>query len=189
MPLKKVSIIYYSSTGSTATLAKEVQKGADSVSAIETQLIAINVKDIVEGRYKNQEVLQQLNESDAIVFGTPTFFGNMAAQFKAFLDATIGIWVKQEWKNKIAAGFTVSGTPSGDKLNTLQALNVFAMQHGMIWIGTGELPVQPNGINRLASWLGAMAEANPQHELNKDDLINAEAYGKRIAETTLKFNN
>ncbi|WP_394678693.1 flavodoxin family protein [uncultured Sphingobacterium sp.] len=185
-----VSIIYFSGAGHTAELAKSVEKGAISVSGVTTHLISIEGKDIIEGRYRNDEVMAKLDESDAIIFGSPTYMGNISAQFKAFADATVSQWASQKWKDKFAAGFTVSGTPSGDKAYTLQYLQTLAMQHAMIWISLGELPMQPNGINRLASWGGAMAMANTEPvdiAPGKEDKLTGEILGKRVANLALKF--
>lgn len=187
--MKTISVIYFSGTGSTAKFAESIQKGANSIEELTAQLIAIDENEIIKGRYQNNTVIEQLNESDAIIFGTPTYMAGCAAQFKAFADASSSSWYQQKWKNKIAAGFTVSGTPSGDKLSTLQYLQAFAMQHGMIWIGTGELPMQASGINRLGSWSGAMAQSTQdvQNPITDEDLLSANVFGKRIAEITLKF--
>src|SRR5581483_337816 len=111
-----ISIIYFSGTGHTAKLAEAIEQGVASVEGASPQLIAIDEEDIVKGRYKNEQVIAQLDKSDAIIFGTPTYSGGPSAQFKAFADAALPTWVAQRWKDKVGAGFTVSGTPSGDKL-------------------------------------------------------------------------
>ena len=185
-----ISIIYFTGSGSTAKFAEAIGKGVSTVSGIELKIISIEENDIIKGRYKNEEVINQLNKSDAIIFGTPTYMAGAAAQFKAFADATVSSWFQQKWSNKIAAGFTVSGTPSGDKLSTLQYLQAFAMQHGMIWVGTGELPSQANGVNRLGSWLGAMAQSEQSQNkpITTEDQLTGEEFGKRIAKLTLKVN-
>lgn len=133
--------------------------------------------------------MSQLDESDAIIFGSPTYMGGVAGQFKTFADASIGNWAQQKWRNKIAAGFTTSGSPSGDKLSSLQFLHTYAMQQGMIWVGTGEMPGQPNGVNRLGSWMGAMAQGSrdPENLINAEDQLTGEFFGKRIAEISLRF--
>jgi NAD(P)H dehydrogenase (quinone) len=183
-----VSIIYYSGTGHTAMFAKYVLQGASSIEGVQAKLIGIDENDIIKGRYKNEGVISQLNESDAIIFGCPTYFGGCAAQFKAFADATLAPWLQQTWRNKLSAGFTVSGTPSGDKFSTLQYLQTFAMQHGMIWIGTGELPMQPDGLNRLASWNGAIAQSNrSENPLPAEDLLTAKVFGKRVADLAMQL--
>ncbi|MFH6991166.1 flavodoxin family protein [Flavobacterium sp. FlaQc-48] len=185
--MKKITFIYFSGSGSTGKFAESIGKGVSSVESATLKIISIDENDIIKGRYKNDAVINQLETSDAVIFGTPTYMAGCAAQFKAFADATIGTWSEQKWKNKIAAGFTVSGTPSGDKVITLQYLQAFAMQHGMIWLGTGEMPVQSNGVNRLGTWIGAMAfaEQNPVLPITKDDLLSGEVFGRRIADFTI----
>jgi len=106
-----VSIIYFTGGGHTAKLAEAVNKGATSVTGVKTNLIAISGDDIINGRYKNDQVIATLTASDAIVFGSPTYMGGPAAQFKAFADATVESWFAQAWRDKLATGFTVSGTP------------------------------------------------------------------------------
>ena len=174
--MSKVAIIYFSGSGNTAKMAEAVSKGVSSVQGSEASLISINGDDIVKGRYKNEEVMKQIEQSDAVIFGSPTYMAGISAQFKAFADATVDSWVQQKWSDKLAAGFTVSGTPSGDKLAVLQYIQAFAMQHGMIWAGTGELPSQPNGVNRLGSWIGVMAEStqDPATPISTEDLFAAE---------------
>jgi len=76
----------------------------------------------------NDPVFAQLDASDAIIFGTPTYMGGPSAQFKAFADACGGKWYAGAWRDKLAAGFTISSGPSGDKLSTLHYLFTLAMQ-------------------------------------------------------------
>ena len=189
--MKTVAIIYFTAAGHTAKLAEAVNQGAASVAGVNTQLIALAGSDIVKGRYHNEPVMAQLDASDAIIFGSPTFMGGPAAQFKAFADATAERWFGQKWRDKLAAGFTVSGSPSGDKFSTLQYLHTLAMQHGMIWVGLGEMPAQPNGINRLGSFGGAMAataQETPEVAPNKEDKLTGELLGKRVATLALKWS-
>lgn len=179
-----VSIIYFSGSGHTTKLAEAITKGAASVAGVQTNLIAINGDDIAKGRYKNDAVFAQLDASDAIIFGSPTYMGGPAAQFKAFADATGERWSGQKWRDKLATGFTVSNSPSGDKFSTLQYFHTLAMQHGMIWAGLGELPMQPNGVNRLGSFGGAMGQAgfdSPEVAPSAEDKATGELLGKRIA--------
>src|ERR1039458_3680557 len=141
-----VSTIYFSGTGHTTKLAEAVNRGAASVAGGKTHLIAINGEDIVKGRYTHEAVLAQLDASDAIIFGSPTYMGGPAAQFKAFADATGERWYRGAWRDKVAAGFTVSGGPSGDKLSTLHYFVTLAMQLGMIWVGLPDLPMNDKRI-------------------------------------------
>lgn len=185
-----VSVIYFSGSGHTAKMAEAVHKGAASVEGVKANLIAISGDDIVKGRYQNEAVLAQLDASDAIIFGTATYMGGPAAQFKAFADASGIKWFTGAWRDKVAAGFTVSGSPSGDKFSTLQYLHTLAMQHGMVWIGLGEMPMQPNGINRLGSYGGAMGQAAqeaPEVAPSAEDKATGELLGKRVASFVLKL--
>jgi NAD(P)H dehydrogenase (quinone) len=184
-----LSVIYFSGSGHTTKLAEAVVKGAAAVAGVTTNLIAIEGDDIVKGRYTNESVLAKLDASDAIIFGSPTYMGGPAAQFKAFADATGGRWYGGTWRDKIAAGFTVSSGPSGDKLSTLHYFFTLAMQLGMIWVGQAESPMNDKGINRLSSYSGVMAQAGQEPTdvaPNAQDKLTGEVLGKRVAEFTLK---
>ena len=157
-----LSVIYFSGSGHTTKLAEAVHQGAASVAGVKANLIAINGDDINRGRYSNDPVFAQLDASDAIIFGTPTYMGGPGAQFKAFADACGGKWYAGAWRDKLAAGFTISSGPSGDKLSTLHYLFTLAMQLGMIWVGLPELPMNDKGINRLSSYSGVMAQAGQE---------------------------
>ena len=187
--MSTVSIIYFSGSGHNTKLAEAVQKGAASVAGVQTHLIAIQGKDITEGRYKNDDAFAKLDASDAIIFGAATYMGGPAAQFKAFADATGHKWFGGVWKNKIASGFSVSNSPSGDKFSTLQYFHTLAMQHGMIWIGLGEMPMQPNGVNRLGSFAGATGQGyeTPETTPTEGDKKTGELLGKRVAELSAKL--
>jgi NAD(P)H dehydrogenase (quinone) len=185
-----VSVIYFSGSGHTTKLAESVHKGAEGVAGVKSHLISINGDDILKGRYSNDDVFAKLDASDAIIFGSPTYMGGPAAQFKAFADATGSRWYSGGWRDKIAAGFTVSGGPSGDKLSTLHYFFTLAMQHGMIWIGQAETPMNDKGINRLSSYSGVMAQAGQEPTdvaPNGADKLTGEMFGKRVAELALRL--
>lgn len=183
--MTKVVVVYHSGAGHTKVQAENVFKGAQSVSGISAKLITSDdaIKDFTA-----------LNEADCIIFGCPTYMGGTSAQFKTFIDAAGGIWFKQGWKDKLAAGFTNSQGPSGDKLQTLTALMINAMQHGMVWIGTGMLPGAENSagtdheLNRLSSFMGAMAQS-PYHSPQPlaPDLVTAERFGQRVADAAQRW--
>ena len=188
--MKTVTVIYFSGAGHTAKMAAAVAKGAGSVNDVHVNMIRIEGKDIEEGRYRNDPAMTTIDTSDAVIFGSPTYMGGPAAQFKAFADASGERWFKSAWKNKLAAGFTVSGGPSGDKLSTLHYFFTLAMQHGMVWVGLDTNPFNDQGINRLSSFSGAMAQAMkepPEEAPNEADTLTGEVLGKRVAEWTLKL--
>jgi len=185
-----VSVVYFSGFGHTTKLAEAIHKGAASVSGVSADLVSISGDDIVKGRYQNDAVFTKLDSSGAIIFGSSTYMGGPAAQFKAFADASSVKWFTSAWRDKVASGFTVSGSPSGDKLHTLDYFFRLAMQHGMIWVGLGEMPMQESGLNRLGSFSGVMGQARQEHPdvaPNEADKITGEALGKRVAQFALKL--
>ncbi len=161
-----VAIAYHSLHGHTARLAQAAAAGCGLVEGVTTHLVEIRKEDVHEGRWKNEAAIEILNAADAIIFGSPTYMGDTSAVFKMFLEWGFNPWLKQTWKDKFAAGFTNSASQSGDKLNTLQSLSVFAMQMGMIWVGVGDPPGNNwsggsrNDLNRLGTWVGAMAQSH-----------------------------
>jgi len=186
--MKRVAIVYHSGFGHTAMQAKHVETGAASVEGIETLLLT--AEDVAEK-------LELLDGVDAVIFGSPTYMGSVSAPFKGFMDASSKVWLRQGWKDKIAAGFTNSHSLSGDKLNTLVQMAIFAAQHGMIWVGQGEMNGSPDGapgqaeaVNRMGSMLGAMAQSEnspPEVTPPSGDLKTAALLGKRVAEIVKRF--
>jgi NAD(P)H dehydrogenase (quinone) len=169
--MSKIIVVYHSSYGHTQKQAERIAKGADG------EVMSVEEID-----------WDKLDQADAIIFGAPTYMGSVSWQFKKFMDDSSKRWFSQSWKNKIAGGFTNSGELSGDKLNVLIQLAVYAAQHSMIWVGAGEMPGKE--INRLGSSLGVMAKSdNAPAAITppESDLQTAELYGKRIAEITNKF--
>lgn len=172
-----VSIVYHSGSGHTAEMADAVAKGVLSVGGVSVARHRIVDEDFKGSRWLNEEVLAQLDESDAIVFGSPTYMGSVSAQLKAFMDATSSRCAQRRWVDKVAAAFTVSAHPSGDKLNALVTCSVFAMQHGMIWVGVADG-------SRLGIFLGAagLAIHEPPSEMpSAEDKSTGEMLGRRVA--------
>jgi NAD(P)H dehydrogenase (quinone) len=179
--MAKVSVVYHSGFGHTKVIAEAVVRGAASVPGTKVELVPV---DAIEQHWGTLEA------SDAIIFGSPTYMGSVSGPFKTFMDATAKTWFEQKWKDKLAAGFTNSGGLSGDKLNTLQTLAIFAAQHSMLWIGLGEM-VQPEGVNRLSSYLGAMTQAGnvpPDQEPGSADQATGEALGRRVANAAARWS-
>ena len=184
-----ISIVYHSGYGHTAKQAQAVAEGVRKVAGAEVNLIAVADGDIP---------WDVLEASDAIIFGSPTYNGSISAKLKQFFeDATKPVWTELKWRNKIAAGFTNSGSQNGDKLSTLVSMALFAAQHGMIWVGLDLMPGNSsstssvNELNRLGSWLGAMAQSNSDQGADltpiDSDLETATYLGQRVAEITARF--
>lgn len=186
--MTRVAVVYHSGYGHTARQAEAVQQGVASVEGVTSQLIPVADVD----RHWND-----LKAADAIIFGTPTYMGSASAEFKKFMDASSKVWLEQGWKDKLAAGFTNSGSWSGDKLNTLTQLWVFSGQHSMIWVSLGLMPGNnsskgsPEDMNRIGSYSGAMAQSNVDEGADKwpskSDLETARHLGKRVASLAGQF--
>jgi len=138
---------------------------------------------------------EQLAAADAIIFGSPTYMGSVSWQFKKFADASSRPWYAQQWKDKIAAGFTCSAGMSGDKLHTLDVLFTLAMQHGMVWVSQGLMPsntrsAQRDDVNYLVSYSGAMAQSPSDagaDAMSAGDLETARLFGERVAAATSRW--
>jgi len=188
--MKTVSVVFHSGSGHTKAMAEAVAKGVRSVKDVKMQLLEIKNAQIVEGRFKDDALLEALDQSDGIIFGSPTYMGNVSGQFKCFADASGLRWMSQKWRGKVAGGFTVSGSPSGDKLHTLSYMALLAAQHCMIWVGSDVSPRDSEGRNRLGSYLGVMGQAGqepPDVAPNGADKATGERLGERIAEFALKL--
>jgi NAD(P)H dehydrogenase (quinone) len=185
--MKKLAVIYHSAHGHTEHIAKHVLEGARTISEIEAHLL------------KAEELStrpDELTNYDGYILGSPTYLGGVSGVFKNFIDATGRLWRKQQLKGRLAAGFTVSSLPSGDKQSTLMSLFVFSMQHGMIWVGNPFMPGQHEGvpyddaINRLGSWSGLMAQAGhsaPADSFVSGDTKTAWCFGRNFARTLHRF--
>jgi NAD(P)H dehydrogenase (quinone) len=190
--MTNIAIIYFSGAGNTHLMAESIATGAQTIPDTKVELLRITGEQIVNGRWKDEAMMATLNSADAIILGSPTYMGGVAAQLKAFIDAASGAWAQQLWKDKLAGGFTHSAGMSGDKQGTLIYLATNAAQHGMIWVGAGEMS-QPNGVNRLGSYTGVMGQAIPDFtgtktvELDTGDRLSCELYGQRIAAATKRW--
>lgn len=180
----RLAVVFHSGYGHTAKQAQAVAAGAATVTGIETQLIPVESAETSWG---------DLEHADAIVFGAPTYMAGPSAQFKAFQDASSRkvLAAGFKWRDKIAAGFSNSGSRSGDKLATLIQIALFAAQHGMHWVNLGLPPANNSStgseadLNRLGFFLGAGAQSNvdqgPDVAPPESDLATARHLGQRVA--------
>jgi multimeric flavodoxin WrbA len=180
--MNKIAVVYHSGHGHTRHIATHVAEGAHSAGA-EAQLLE------AEQLTRSPD---DLLAYDGIILGSPTYLGGVSGPFKSFMDSTGRLWQNQRLKGKLAAGFTVSSLPSGDKQSTLMSMFVFSMQHGMLWVGNPILPEQHAGVpydeaaNRLGSWSGLMAQAGhsaPADSFVPGDIKTARMFGRYFAET------
>ena len=184
--MSKVAIVYFSGYGHTQKQAEAVKAGLVSVAGTIVEIIRID-----EQGNLSDAAWEMLVAADGIIFGSPTYMGGVAWQFKKFADASSKPWFIQAWKDKPAAGFTNSASINGDKGSTISYMMTFAMQHSMLWVGTGLMPAnskaaERNHVNYLAGFSGLLAQspsdASPDEGPLPGDLETAKVFGVRFAE-------
>lgn len=157
--MAKVLVLYYSSYGHIETMAEEVAKGVKEVEGVtvalkrvpETMPEEIAKKAGIKLNQKAELATpQELGNYDAIIFGTPTRFGNMAAQMRNFLDQTGGMWVQGALIGKIASVFVSTGTGGGNESTILSFWNTL-IHHGMILVG---VPYAETGLTNITEVRG-----------------------------------
>jgi NAD(P)H dehydrogenase (quinone) len=200
----KVAIIYYSMYGHVYQLARAVEEGAKSVAGAEVlfrrvrefpeveQQSSAGHAATVRERQKDVAVasLDDLRAADAVIFGSPTRYGAMAAQLKAFIDTTAPLWLKGEMEGKVGAAFTSTATTHGGQESTLLSMMNPMFHLGMVISG---VPYSTPGMlhtdGRGSTPYGASVVAGPKGELApaKEDLDIGRALGKRVAELATKL--
>lgn len=190
---RSACIVFHSGFGHTKKQAEAVCDGLNQVDGVEGKLVP--VEDLVD---MDSSSWTELDSAHAIIFGCPTYMGLPSAGIKTFMEATSKRWMEQKWVDKLAAGFTNSGSINGDKQNTLVGIACFAAQHGMVWINLNLMPGNNTSkgsvkdLNRLGSFLGAMSQSNldegPDVAPTKADLETARQLGRRVGECTKRWS-
>lgn len=190
--MAKVAVIYYSATGNVYRLAQAVEEGAKEAGA---EVRFRKVRELApeeavksnEGWYQHSLETQDVPEAelgdlewaDAYVFGTPTRFGNMAAQLKQFLDTTGGLWFEGKLADKVVGGFTSAQNAHGGQESTLITMNNIFMHWGAIIVPTGYTSeeVFAAGGNPYGT-----SSTGREEGPNEQELAVARYQGRRIAE-------
>ncbi|KZT16626.1 NADPH-dependent FMN reductase [Acidovorax sp. GW101-3H11] len=184
--MPSIVVVYHSGYGHTQRLAQAVAQCAEAA------LLQIDAQGILP-----ESAWTQLAAADLIVLGSPTYMGSASWQFKKFADDSSAAWMTQQWKDKLFAGFTNSGSMSGDKLSTLQYFMTFAMQHSGLWVGTGMMPSNTkaalrNDLNYVGSSSGAMATTPVDagvDEVFEGDIETARRFGERLRDVAKRYAN
>ena len=144
----KIQIVFYSTYGHVYEMAKAVAEGAAAVE--DTEVTVYRVPELMDeatvariGAAETQKAFAEipvatpdaLADADAIIFGTPTRFGNMAAQMRNFLDQTGGLWAKGALIGKVGSVFASTGTQHGGQETTLTSFHTTLFHHGMVVVG------------------------------------------------------
>jgi NAD(P)H dehydrogenase (quinone) len=200
----KIHVIFYSMYGHVHTMAEAVAAGAKEVAGAEVSLLqvaelvpeaALQKSGAAAARQKFAHVPiadpKQLAEADAIIFGTPTRFGNMAAQMRNFLDQTGGLWAKGGLIGKVGSVFTSTGTQHGGQETTITSFHTTLLHHGMIIVG---VPYSCTGITNMNEITGGtpygastLAGSDGSRQPSQNELEIARFQGKHVAEITRKL--
>jgi NAD(P)H dehydrogenase (quinone) len=194
--MTKVLVLYYSSYGHIETMAKAVAEGAAAIPGVEVTVKrvpeTVPVAIATAGHYKLDQpadvaTTAELPDYDAIIIGTPTRFGNMAAQMKSFLDATGGLWAKGALVGKVGGVFTSSATQHGGQESTILSTHIVLLHHGMLIAG---LPYSFQGQMDNAAITGGspygastIANGDGSRQPSSNELDGARFQGRHIAET------
>jgi multimeric flavodoxin WrbA len=182
--MAKIVVVYHSGYGHTQRVAQIVAESAGAT------LLAIDADgNLPEGGWDT------LGAADAIIFGAPTYMGNVSWQFKKFADATSKAWFTRAWQDKVFGGFTNSASLNGDKQVSLIYLQTLASQHGGLWVSLGLPPANSKAaartdVNNLGGSVGLLVQSPSDasvDEIPQGDLDTAKAYGKRVAEIAAKL--
>lgn len=184
--MSETVVIYHSGYGHTKVVAEQVAAGAGA------SLVAISP----EGDISDDD-WAALDTADAIIFGAPTYMGNVSWQFKKFADATSKAWFARKWSDKVFGGFTNSASPSGDKQVSLIAMQTLASQHGGIWVSLGLAPTNhkaatPADLNNLGGSVGLLVRSPSDastDEVHAGDLATARHYGQRVASIAVRLKS
>ena len=204
MSAVRIQVVFYSMYGHVYQMAEAVAAGAREVAGTEVTLL--QVAELVP-----QEVLEksgaaaarksfahipvasvdQLGNADAILFGTPTRFGNMCAQMRNFLDQTGKLWMEGSLIGKVGSVFTSTATQHGGQETTITSFHTTLLHHGMVIVG---VPYSEQGLVTMQEITGGtpygastLASADGSRQPSDNELKIARVQGHRVAEIALKL--
>ena len=198
--MSKVLVLYYSAWGHVEKMAEAVAEGARAVPG--TEVTIKRVPELVPEEIAKQSgmklgqsapiaTVDELPNYDAIIFGTPTRFGNMCAQMRNFLDQTGGLWMKGALVGKVGSVFASTGTQHGGQETTITSFHSTLLHQGMIIVG---LPYAFPGLTNMNEITGGtpygastLANADGSRQPSANELDGARYQGKHVADITAKL--
>jgi len=200
----KVQVIFYSMYGHVYKMAQAIVEGVKQVPGAEVSLYQVNelIPDEVLEKYGAKAAkaafatvpiatVDRLPEAHAIIFGTPTRFGNMAAQMRNFLDQTGPLWMKGSLIGKIGSVFASTGTQHGGQETTITSFHTTLLHHGMVIVG---VPYSESGLLHMADVTGGtpygattLAGPDGSRQPSENELKIARYQGKHVAEIASKL--
>jgi NAD(P)H dehydrogenase (quinone) len=200
----KIQVVFYSMYGHIYRMAEAVAAGAREVAGAEVALYqvpelvpeaALEKSGAKQARaaFAHVPVMKpdQLAEGDAILFGTPTRFGNMCAQMRNFLDQTGGLWVKGALVGKVGSVFTSTGTQHGGQETTITSFHTTLLHLGLIVVGVPYAEQRLMNMDEITggSPYGAstLAGSDGKRQPSENELAIARYQGRHVAEITRKL--
>ena len=197
--MAKVLVLYYSTWGHVETMAKAVAEGATAAGADVTvkrvpETMPEETAKAIHAKLDQTAPVASPNELadyDAIIFGTPTRFGNMCGQMRNFLDQTGGLWAKGALIGKVGSVFASTGTQHGGQETTITSFHTTLFHQGMIVVG---LPYSNAGLTNMNEITGGtpygattLANGDGSRHPSENELTLARAQGKHVAEIAAKL--
>ncbi|GAB4151740.1 MAG: NAD(P)H:quinone oxidoreductase type IV [Planctomycetaceae bacterium] len=200
-----IHVVFYSTYGHVYQLAEAIAEGAREVDGADVSLFQVQETlpdDVLEKMgatearksFAHVPVLdpKQLGKADAILFGTPTRFGNMAAQMRAMLDATGGLWKQGALIGKVGSVFVATATQHGGQETTITSFHTTLFHHGMVVVG---VPYSCPGLVEMNEITGGtpygattLAKDDGSRRPSDNELAIARFQGKHVAEITKKLH-
>jgi NAD(P)H dehydrogenase (quinone) len=201
----KVLVVYYSLYGHIYRMAQAVAEGAQSVAGVEAELRQVpeTLPDEVlvkMGAFETRKqqagvpivTLDDLVNADALVFGTPTRFGNMCGQMRQFLDTTGQLWLKGALVGKVGSVFTASATQHGGQESTILSFHITLLHQGMVIVGlpytfAGQMRIDeitggsPYGASTIAGGKGERMPSENELQAARFQGRHVAAIAKRLA--------
>jgi NAD(P)H dehydrogenase (quinone) len=202
--IMKVLVVFYSTYGHVYKMAEAVAEGAKQVASAEVDIRRVPETlppEVLEkmGAVEAQKAfahipecsVDELAQADAVIFGTPTRFGNMCGQMRQFLDATGQLWAKGALVGKVGSVFTCSATQHGGQESTILTFHVTLLHHGFVVVG---LPYAFQGQMRVDELTGGspygastIAGGDGSRTPTENELEGARFQGKHVAEIATKL--
>ena len=200
----KVLVVFYSTYGHIHKMAEAVAEGAKTLAGTEVELRQVPETlppDVLEkmGAVEAQKAfshvpvcsVEELAQADAVIFGTPTRFGNMCGQMRQFLDATGSLWAEGALVGKVGSVFASSATQHGGQESTILTFHVTLLHHGFVVVG---LPYAFQGQMRIDEISGGspygattIAGGDGSRMPSENELAAAQFQGKHVAEIAAKL--
>jgi len=202
----KVLIVYYSTYGHVHQMAEAIAEGVRQIDGAEAVLRRVPETlpaDVLEkmGAVESQKALahipvctvEELAGADAVIFGTPTRFGNMCGQMRQFLDATGQLWAQGALVGKVGSVFTSTATQHGGQESTLLSFHITLLHHGFVIVG---LPYAFQGQMRNDEITGGspygastIAGTSGERQPSENELEGARFQGRHVADIASRLKD